>query len=143
MTTQQKSQCMFVGIDVHKDTHTAVGISPFGEKMFEITVGNYKNDFENLTNKVEEMKGVCHQPYLSSSALISQAKNLLQSVSEKKLGRTLAEFRFVFERSRYFGKRRKLFCMERVLEKMIARFWLPQNRSAFLIPTMFHLVVLL
>jgi site-specific DNA recombinase len=26
-------------------------------------------------------KGVCHQPYLSSSALISQAKNLLQSVS--------------------------------------------------------------
>ena len=26
-------------------------------------------------------KGVCRQPYLSSSALISQAKNLLQSVS--------------------------------------------------------------
>ena len=26
-------------------------------------------------------KGVCHQPYLSSPALISQAKNLLQSVS--------------------------------------------------------------
>ena len=48
---------MFVGIDVHKDTHTAVGISPYGEKLFEITVGNYKNDFENLTNKVEEMKG--------------------------------------------------------------------------------------
>ncbi len=48
---------MFVGIDVHKDTHTAVGISPYGEKLFEITVGNYTNDFENLIQKVEEKSG--------------------------------------------------------------------------------------
>jgi len=54
---------MYVGIDVHKDTHTAVGISPYGEKMFEITVGNYKEDFENLKEKVEEMKGVL-SPYI-------------------------------------------------------------------------------
>lgn len=58
MTTQQKQNCLYIGIDVHKDTHTAVGISPFGEKMFEITVGNYKKDFENLINKVEESKGI-------------------------------------------------------------------------------------
>jgi len=45
---------MYVGIDVHKDTHTAVGLSPYGEKMFEITVGNYKNDFEILKEKVED-----------------------------------------------------------------------------------------
>ncbi len=57
MTTAQKQSCMFVGIDVHKDTHTAVGISPFGEKLFEITVGNYKQDFENLVQKVEEKSG--------------------------------------------------------------------------------------
>jgi transposase len=57
MTTLQKQSCMYIGIDVHKDTHTAVGISPYGEKLFEITVGNYKNDFENLTAKVEQMKG--------------------------------------------------------------------------------------
>lgn len=57
MTTQEKSRCMFIGIDVHKDTHTAVGISPFGEKMFEITVGNYKKDFELLTKKAEEVSG--------------------------------------------------------------------------------------
>ena len=44
---------MFVGIDVHKDTHTAVGITPFGEKLFELTVGNYKNDFQTLQEKVE------------------------------------------------------------------------------------------
>ena len=54
---------MYVGIDVHKDTHTAVGISPYGEKLFEITVGNYKEDFENLKEKVEEMKGVL-SPYI-------------------------------------------------------------------------------
>ena len=57
MTTLQKQSCMFVGIDVHKDTHTAVGISPYGEKLFEITVGNYTNDFENLIQKVEEKSG--------------------------------------------------------------------------------------
>lgn len=49
---------MFVGIDVHKDTHTAVGISPYGEKLFEITVGNYQNDFEKLDLKVKEHSGV-------------------------------------------------------------------------------------
>ena len=58
MTTEQKRQTMFVGIDVHKDTHTAVGVSPFGEKMFEITVGNYKEDFETLNEKVKEHSGV-------------------------------------------------------------------------------------
>ena len=53
---------MFVGIDVHKDTHTAVGISPYGEKLFEITVGNYKKDFEVLTKKVTDMRGM-FSPY--------------------------------------------------------------------------------
>ena len=61
MTTLQKQNCMFVGIDVHKDTHTAVGISPYGEKLFEITVGNYKQDFDNLKEKVDE-HNVCFHP---------------------------------------------------------------------------------
>ena len=54
---------MFVGIDVHKDTHTAVGISPYGEKLFEITVGNYKEDFEKLNLKVKEHGDVL-SPYI-------------------------------------------------------------------------------
>jgi transposase len=62
MTTEQRQQTMFIGVDVHKDTHTAVGVSPFGEKLFEITVGNYKQDFEVLTKKVEEEKGTL-SPY--------------------------------------------------------------------------------
>ena len=39
-----------------------------------------------------------------------------------------------------FGNSRLPPYAERVLKKMIARFWLPQNRSLFLIPTMFRLV---
>lgn len=54
---------MFIGIDVHKDSHTAVGISPYGEKMFEITVGNYQEDFEKLEDKVKEHAGVL-SPYI-------------------------------------------------------------------------------
>lgn len=44
---------MFVGVDVHKDTHTAVGISPFGEKLFELAIGNYQKDFRSLAEAVE------------------------------------------------------------------------------------------
>jgi transposase len=62
MTTQEKRRTLFVGIDVHKETHTAVGISPFGEKLFEITVGNYEKDFKALTKKVESKSGTL-SPY--------------------------------------------------------------------------------
>lgn len=48
---------MYIGVDVHKDTHTAVGLSPFGEKLFEMTIGNYQKDFAMLATKVEGMKG--------------------------------------------------------------------------------------
>src|SRR3989338_7714973 len=74
MTTEQKRQTMFVGIDVHKDTHTAVGISPFGEKLFELTVGNYKKDFEALTNKVAEMKGTL-SPYFGLARTVMGTAN--------------------------------------------------------------------
>src|ERR1035437_1893384 len=57
MNTCVRSQTLFVGVDVHKDTHTAVGVSPFGEKLFEITVGNHSKDFRSLSEKVESLKG--------------------------------------------------------------------------------------
>ena len=53
MTTQEKQRTMFVGVDVHKDTHTAVGLSPFGEKVFEITIGNTAEDFISLVEKTK------------------------------------------------------------------------------------------
>lgn len=54
MQTINRSQTLFVGIDVHKDTHTAVGLSPFGEKVFEITIGNEAVDFISLVEKTKE-----------------------------------------------------------------------------------------
>lgn len=51
MNTCVRRETLFVGVDVHKGSHTAVGISPFGEKLFEITVGNYENDFRILSEK--------------------------------------------------------------------------------------------
>jgi transposase len=57
MTTEERTKTLYVGVDVHKDTHTAVGLSPFGEKLFEITVGNYQKDFAELAKKVEASKG--------------------------------------------------------------------------------------
>lgn len=52
MQTRERTKTLFVGVDVHKDTHTAVGLSPFGEKLFEITIGNYPHDFAELVKKV-------------------------------------------------------------------------------------------
>ena len=82
MTTQQKSQCLYVGIDVHKDTHTAVGISPYGEKLFEITVGNYQNDFEKLNDKVKEHSGVL-SPYIGLEDVRGYGERLANFLYEK------------------------------------------------------------
>jgi len=48
MQTLVRRQTLFVGVDVHKDTHTAVGLSPFGEKIFEMKIGNDAADFLSL-----------------------------------------------------------------------------------------------
>jgi len=53
MTTQEKQQVLFVGVDVHKDTHTAVGLTSFGEKVFEMTIGNEEEDFISLIEKTK------------------------------------------------------------------------------------------
>lgn len=58
MTTSEKQKTLYIGIDVHKDTHTAVGISPFGEKLFEVTIGNYKSDFLELETEVKKHTGI-------------------------------------------------------------------------------------
>jgi transposase len=57
MSTCVRSQTLYIGVDVHKETHTAVGVSPYGEKIFEIKIGNYPRDFDSLASKVEKMKG--------------------------------------------------------------------------------------
>lgn len=54
MQTINRSQTLFVGIDVHKDTHTAVGLTPFGEKVFEMKIGNEAEDFISLVEKTKQ-----------------------------------------------------------------------------------------
>ena len=54
MNTCERSKTLFVGIDVHKDTHTAVGLSPFGEKIFEMKIGNEAADFVSLIEKAQQ-----------------------------------------------------------------------------------------
>jgi len=53
MQTVKRSQTLFIGVDVHKDTHTAVGLTPFGEKVFEMTIGNGAEDFISLVEKTK------------------------------------------------------------------------------------------
>lgn len=53
MQTMNRKDTLFVGIDVHKDTHTAVGLTPFGEKVFEMTLGNEAEDFISFIHKTK------------------------------------------------------------------------------------------
>jgi len=62
MNTCVRSQTLYVGVDVHKETHTAVGVSPFGEKLFEVRIGNYQKDFAALVSQTETSKGIL-SPY--------------------------------------------------------------------------------
>ncbi len=47
-TLPPRHAILYVGVDVHKDTHTAVAINAFGEKLFEKVIGNSKEDFGTL-----------------------------------------------------------------------------------------------
>ncbi|MFY9457571.1 MAG: IS110 family transposase [Candidatus Spechtbacterales bacterium] len=64
MNTCERSKTLFVGIDVHKDTHTAVGLTPFGEKIFEMKIGNEAHDFVSL---IERTRGEAQRIGLSPS----------------------------------------------------------------------------
>ena len=57
MQTIHRSHMLFVGVDVHKDTHTAVALSPFGEKIFEMKIGNEAEDFISLVEKTKTEAG--------------------------------------------------------------------------------------
>ena len=56
----ERMQTLFVGMDVHKDTHTAVGVSAFGEKVFEMTIGNEESDFQSLVRRTYEEARKAH-----------------------------------------------------------------------------------
>lgn len=43
-----RHEVLYIGVDVHKDTHTAVATNAFGEKLFEKVISNSKEDFATL-----------------------------------------------------------------------------------------------
>lgn len=82
MNTLERSSALFIGVDVHKDTHTAVGLSPLGEKIFEVTIGNYEKDFETLAKKVESVKGSL-SPYFGLEDCHGYGERLAEYLFEK------------------------------------------------------------
>lgn len=77
---------LFVGIDVHKDTHTAVALSPFGEKVFEMTVGNEAKDFISLVEKTKvEAERVGLNPHFGLEDVHSWGERLSSFLVEERL----------------------------------------------------------
>lgn len=48
-------QFLYVGIDVHKDTHTAVATNCFGQHLLELRITNSEKDFDHLVNTVQRL----------------------------------------------------------------------------------------
>ena len=53
----KKQNHIYVGLDLHKDTHTAVIIDCWDEKIDSITIENKPSDFTKLMNKVKKHAG--------------------------------------------------------------------------------------
>lgn len=53
----KKQNYIYVGLDLHKDTHTAVIIDCWDEKIDSITIENKPSDFTRLMNKVNKIEG--------------------------------------------------------------------------------------
>lgn len=86
MQTINRSQTLFVGIDVHKDTHTAVGLSPFGEKVFEMKIGNEAEDFISLVGKTKvEAARVGLAPHFGLEDVHSWGERLSSFLAEEGL----------------------------------------------------------
>jgi len=50
-----KENYVYVGIDLHKETHTAVMIDCYNQKLGEITFPNRPADFPKLVTKVKNV----------------------------------------------------------------------------------------
>ena len=52
----QKQKYIYIGIDTHKSTHTAVIINCWGDKLGEITIQNKPSEFINILQEVKKHK---------------------------------------------------------------------------------------
>lgn len=52
----RKENIIYVGIDLHKETHTAVMLDCWNQKLGEITIENKPSEFSKLTRKVSRFE---------------------------------------------------------------------------------------
>jgi len=55
MDKQHPSQYLYIGMDIHKDNHTAVATDCFNQTFFELEIANQIPDFKKLISKVETL----------------------------------------------------------------------------------------
>jgi len=77
--THPKMHHTYIGIDSHKDTHTAVFLDCFFEKLGEYTFGNSASDFEGFLNDAQKL-------------LLDNTTFLFGMEDSSKYGRALAMF---------------------------------------------------
>lgn len=49
------AQCLYVGMDIHKDTHTAAATNAFGQLLLTQKITNTKTDFASLVTSVKQL----------------------------------------------------------------------------------------
>jgi len=49
------AHCLYVGMDIHKDTHTAVATNAFGQRLLTQKLGNTETDFANLVFQIKQL----------------------------------------------------------------------------------------
>lgn len=51
---QRRENYLYVGMDLHKDTHTAVLVNCWNEKLDAIVIENKPSEFNKLAKKVDK-----------------------------------------------------------------------------------------
>ena len=51
----EMNQFLYVGMDIHKDTHTAVITNCFNQILLELKISNSNKDFKKLVSKAERL----------------------------------------------------------------------------------------
>lgn len=51
----ERERFLYVGMDIHKDNHTAIATNCFGQSLLELEISNSEKDFNSLVSMVEQL----------------------------------------------------------------------------------------
>ena len=51
----ERHRFLYVGMDIHKDNHTAIATNCFGQNLLELVISNSEQDFDDLVARVERL----------------------------------------------------------------------------------------